>query len=121
LSIFFVNSFFIFHLDKQHPILLEKLPMSAESLFFPISLNPICPRVDVSVGVFTGTYFSTRRRLVDSIEHLWIPGRISALTVRMDTKLVEQIIRGPFAKFGKINITVIALCIDATKISSNMS
>jgi hypothetical protein len=94
--------------------------MSAESLFFPISLNPICPRVDMSVDVFTRTPFFLSR-LVDSIEHLWIPGRISALTVRMDTKLVEQIIRGPFAKFGKINITVIALCIDATKISSNMS
>jgi hypothetical protein len=34
-----------FNLDKQHPVSPEKLLMLAEFLFFPISLNPLCPRV----------------------------------------------------------------------------
>jgi hypothetical protein len=33
------------NLDQQHPVSPEKLLMSAESLFFPVSLNPLCPRV----------------------------------------------------------------------------
>jgi hypothetical protein len=59
LSIFFRNTFFIFYLEKQHPVCLEKLPMSGrfKDLFLPFLVNPFCYRVytHVCVGVFTRT------------------------------------------------------------------
>ncbi len=54
----FCNLFFFFSLDTQHPIALEKLPMSIElrNYLFPLSFN-VLVYAHVNVGVFTRTPF----------------------------------------------------------------
>jgi hypothetical protein len=70
------NPIFIFYLDKQRPVSLEKLPMMAE--YVPRSF--VCVHTHVCVCVFMATPFFLSS-LVDStlqrMEHLWMPGRFS--------------------------------------------
>jgi hypothetical protein len=80
----FHEPFFIFYLDKQHPVWVMILPISevgsSHRFLLPLCLNVLL-YTHVSVGVFMRTPFFLSR-LVDSIgfgwmDHLWIPGRIS--------------------------------------------
>jgi hypothetical protein len=81
LSKFFVTNFFIFHLDIQHPVWLEKLLMSVRItyLFFPF-LKKVLVYTHASVGVFTRTPFFLSCLLdatLQRMEQKWMPGRIS--------------------------------------------
>jgi hypothetical protein len=81
LSKFFVTHFFIFHLDVQHPVWLEKLLMSVRItyLFFPFLKKSSCTPMRVW-GYSRGPPFFLSCLLdapLQRMEPKWMPGRIS--------------------------------------------